>query len=283
MLDRKGITSFLLITFGVTYLIEGGLILSGFRVRGIPPLYGQFVIVGVMWVPAVATMITVRWITREGFGATHLRIGQIKPYLSTAVVIPACFIVIYSLTWGLGLAKPEWRLEQFRSLLATSGADMSALPPPALLLPLLFFSSLIIGPVFNGIFGFGEELGWRGYLLPKLMPLGKFKAYLMVGVVWGLWHAPLLAVGFNYPDHPILGILMMTGMTTALGIYINELSLRHRSSILAGWMHGAVNGQVYGVWRILFPGVNPLLGGFTGLVGIMVWLGVGWWEVHRGV
>jgi hypothetical protein len=41
------------------------------------------------------------------------------------------------------------------------------------------------------------------------MPLGKWKAYLIVGVIWGLWHAPLIAIGFNYPGMPVLGILMM--------------------------------------------------------------------------
>jgi hypothetical protein len=48
--------------------------------------------------------------------------------------------------------------------------------------------------------------------------------------------------------------------------------------ILAGWIHGAFNGQAYGAWRVLFPNVNPLLGGLTGLVGIVVGLAV----VHRG-
>jgi membrane protease YdiL (CAAX protease family) len=134
---------------------------------------------------------------------------------------------------------------------------------------------LFLGPTINGIFGFGEEFGWRGYLLPKLMPLGKLKAYTIVGIAWGLWHAPLIVVGFNYPGHPILGILAMIGVTTALGIYMNELTLRNNSCILAAWIHGAFNGQAYGIWRILFPNVNPLVGGFTGLVGIGVWLVAG--------
>lgn len=73
----------------------------------------------------------------------------------------------------------------------------------------------------------------------------------------------------------------MTAMTTARGLFINEMRLRHGSSVLAGWVHGAVNGQAYGVWRLLFPDVNPLLGGFTGLVGIAVWLAVGFWELRR--
>lgn len=159
--------------------------------------------------------------------------------------------------------------------MGAKGIDTSKLPDPRIVLPAIFFSSLALGPAINGIFGFGEEFGWRGYLLRKLMPLGKWRAYILVGVIWGFWHTPLILVGFNYPGYPILGVVAMMGMTTTFGIYINEMTLRHRSAILAGWIHGAFNGQFYGIWHILFPDVHPLLGGVTGLIGMMVWAALG--------
>jgi hypothetical protein len=79
MIERAGVISFLLITFGITYVIEGALILTGFRLTGLPPLYGQFAIVGVMWVPAVATVLTIKFITRESFAITNFRIGALRP------------------------------------------------------------------------------------------------------------------------------------------------------------------------------------------------------------
>jgi membrane protease YdiL (CAAX protease family) len=191
-------------------------------------------------------------------------------------------LVVYGLTWLLGLGQPDWQLADFYGGMISAGVPAGDMPSPGSFLPVLFVASLFIGPTLNGIFGFGEELGWRGYLLPKLMPLGKPKAYTILGVIWGLWHAPLVLVGFNYPGYPILGVLWMMGLMTALGIYLNELTLQNRSSILAGWAHGAFNGQAYGVWRILFPNVNPLLGGITGLVGIAVWAGIGMWHMWRG-
>ena len=127
------------------------------------------------------------------------------------------------------------------------------------------------------------EFGWRGYLLPKLMVLGKARAYTILGVIWGLWHAPLILAGFNYPGYPVLGVIWMCGLTTALGILINEMTLRYRSSILAGSIHGTFNGQVYGIWRILFPDTNVLWGGITGLVGMLVLLGVGLWVARRSL
>lgn len=282
MIDGKGIISFLIITFGITYAIEGTLILAGFRLTGVPPLYGQFIIAGVMWVPAVATVLTVKLITHEGFAITNFRIGALRSYLTSALVVPACFITTYTLTWLLGLGQPDWQLADFRAFLASTGAKTSTMPSSALFLPAVFLASVFLGPTINGIFGFGEEFGWRGYLLPKLIPLGKVKAYTILGVIWGLWHAPLIVVGFNYPGYAVLGIVGMVVMTTAIGIYINELTLQNRSSILAGWIHGAFNSQVYGIWRILFPNVNPLIGGFTGVIGVTVWLILGLWKVHRG-
>jgi len=51
--------------------------------------------------------------------------------------------------------------------------------------------------------------------------------------------------------------------------------------VLAGWMHGVLNSQGYGIWGLLFHNVNPLLGGATGLIGIIVWLALGIWTARR--
>jgi uncharacterized protein len=272
MPNRKGVISYLAITFGITYLVEGALILSGFRVTNLPAVVGQYVIAGAMWIPAAAALITMRFVTHEKMRSLNLRFGPSwKPYLAVALLIPLSFVITYLLTWLLGLGHPDWQLVSFFGTIAANGVDMSTAPSPALLLGALFALSFVAAPFFNSIFGLGEELGWRGYLLPRLMPLGKIKAYLLLGVIWGLWHAPLIAVGFNYPNSPILGILMMVLLTTAIGFTINELTLHYQSTILAGWIHGVFNSQSYGIWRaLLFANTNPILGGITGLVGIVV-------------
>jgi uncharacterized protein len=277
MKNRKGILSFLSITFGITYLAEGILILSGFRVTNIPAAYGQFIIAGVMWVPAVAALITIRFVTHEKLKTTGLSFGTSwKPYLATAVLVPLAFVVTYLITWLLGLGAPDWHLKSFYDLVAATGADMTKAPDPTQLLLGFALLSCFASPFVNSLFGLGEELGWRGFLLPRLMPLGKWKAYLLLGVIWGLWHAPLITIGFAYPGYPILGILFMIFLTTALSIFMNELTLHYKSAILAGWIHGVFNSQAYGIWRIvLFPNVQPILGGIMGAVGIIVILVIG--------
>jgi hypothetical protein len=272
MIDRKGIFSFLLITFGVTYLLEGLLILSGFRVTQTTAAVVQYVVMIAMWVPAAAALFTIRFITHEKVNSTGFRFGDSwKPYAATALIIPLSFLLVYLLTWALGLGQPDWQLTSFYSTIASTGVDMSTAPPPSLLLTALFLGSLFLSPFVNSILGLGEEWGWRGYLLPRLMPLGKWKAYLLLGVIWGLWHAPLILIGFNYPGHPVLGIFMMILFTTTIGIYINELTLHYKSAILAGWIHGVFNSQGYGIWRmLLFANTDPILGGITGVAGILV-------------
>jgi membrane protease YdiL (CAAX protease family) len=276
-MNRRGVLWFLGITFAVTYAIELALIAAGFRIEPgkVPLVVGQYVILLVMWVPAVATFITTRWVTREGMGGTMLRFGSWKPYVAMLVVVPLCFAVIYGLTWALGLAEPDWQLNGLYEMMRSYGTDMSAAPAPSLVLLALLVGSVTFGPIINSVIALGEEVGWRGYLLPKLVPLGMPAAHLVSGVIWGLWHAPIVLVGFNYPGRPLAGVVGMCCLTTAIGITLNVLTLRYRSSLLAAWIHGVFNAQAYGIWRVLFPTANPLIGGFTGLIGILVFLVLG--------
>jgi uncharacterized protein len=269
--DRRGVLWFLGLTFAVTYAVELAVIAAGFRIDSgrVPPMAIQYAVLLVMWVPAVATFATTRWVTREGMGGTMLRFGSWKPYVAMAVVVPLWFAAVYGLTWALGLAQPDWRLDGLFAIIRATGADMTGAPSPLLVLVALLATSVTAGPLLNSVFALGEEIGWRGYLLPKVAPLGLPAAHLITGVIWGLWHAPIVLVGFNYPGAPLAGLVAMCCLTTALGITLNVLTLRYKSTLLAAWIHGLFNSQAYGIWRLLFPGVNPLFGGFTGLIGIL--------------
>jgi membrane protease YdiL (CAAX protease family) len=272
-IQRNGIVFFLVMTFALTYGI-----LFGIQAIGVSPIlagFGQYLVAAVMWVPGLIGFITNKFIDKKTLSELMIKPKSWKPFLYAALIIPLSFILIYAITFFLGLGNPDWEFNGLQQKLAEHGAPELPIPDKTVAWIGLYVVTLIFAPVMNGLFGFGEELGWRGYLLPKLMVYGKVKAYILLAIIWGLWHLPLITAGFMYPGYPVLGMIFFIIMLGALGIYINELTLKHRSSLLAGWIHGLFNSQRLGVWAILFPDINPFLGGFSGIVGIIVWLALG--------
>ena len=132
----------------------------------------------------------------------------------------------------------------------------------------------------NMIFAFGEEFGWRGYLLPRLAPLGGVLAAIITGIVWGLWHAPIIVLnGYNYPGHPWLGVVMMVIFTVALSIIFAWLRFRSGSVWPSTLAHAAFNAQA-GFAIVFLSQADSLLRAPIGLIGLLptiafaIWLAV---------
>ena len=101
---------------------------------------------------------------------------------------------------------------------------------------------LVAGLTINAIFGFGEELGWRGLLFKELSYMSFWKSSAIIGFIWGVWHAPLILQGHNYPQHPLAGVFMMILWCILLSPIFNYIRLRSKSVIAAAIMHGTLNG-----------------------------------------
>lgn len=274
----KGILAFLGITFGITYAVEFTMMLAGVRFdeASTGMIAGQLVVMAMMWVPTLAALLTARFITREETDRFGLRLGAIRPYFVWMLLLPLIFALIYGLCWLLGLVQPDFTLSIFINMMVESGAELGEVPPSGLIVLALFVATTLTAPFLNGLIALGEEIGWRGYLLPRLMPLGKPLAYLISGVVWALWHLPLILMGFGYPGYPLAGIFAFIALVSALNVIENELYLRQNSTILAAWIHGVFNAQKLGIWGLIFVGANPLIGGYTGIVGIIImWIVAG--------
>lgn len=284
-IDKKAVLVFLVSTFASTWTVELGLILAGARFHPMPEPWAVPFVAVVMFFPAVSAWLTVKWVTHEPLRPTLLvRFGAWQVYVAVALLLPAGFVAIYGLTYLLGLGTLDWQLDGLLAMIRQANPaqaqrmqeQVTAVGGTKVLALLVFVGSLTSAPFVNAVAGLGEELGWRGFLLPKLMPLGKPRAYGLVGLLWGLWHAPLVAVGFGYGDtSPVLAIVVFVALLSAFSVSLNELTLRYQSAILAGWVHGVFNSQAYGVLPQLFVGVPPLLGGKTGLVAVVVWGALG--------
>ena len=128
---------------------------------------------------------------------------------------------------------------------------------------------LVAGVTVNALVGFGEELGWRGLLQRELGFLGFWRMSAAIGVIWGLWHTPLILRGLNYPQHPVVGVFMMTAWTTLLSPIFSYVRLKARSVVAAAILHGTLNGTL-GLAVVLIAGGNDLTVGATGLAGFIV-------------
>jgi membrane protease YdiL (CAAX protease family) len=275
----RGITLYLTLCFGLTWSIEITALALGVRFAVLTKAT-VILLALVMLIPAASAFTVRHWLTRKGFASAGLRFGAWKPYLFVLLGVPFVFFVIYALTCAFGLGVFTTDPASFFKTLPPLPPGKS-LPSATKLFALLGFISLIAGPFINLIATFGEEFGWTGYLLPSLLPLGRWRAVGIYGVIWGLWHAPVIAGGFNYPGHPIAGIIFMCVFTTAIGLIQCSLLLRYRSVLLTSFLHATINAHARGVWLLLVIGVTPLWGGLLGLVGILVIGSFGIWLLAR--
>ena len=130
------------------------------------------------------------------------------------------------------------------------------------------FSGLLAGITINALFAFGEEYGWRNYLVSALREVKFWKAALFIGVVWGIWHFPLILMGHNYPNEPRWGVLLMVVMCILLGIIELYFVLKTKSMIVAAVIHGTINALAGTVIYFTLGG-NDFLNGMPGLAGFI--------------
>ena len=239
---------FLLIAFGLSWLLALPLWLGDGLAD---PLFGV-VAVAMMFTPAVAAIVVVFVVERPQHKARALGLWPLKPagrfigYLALGLIVPVALILV-ALPLGalLGVYPADFvTFSAFQQMLDTqlAVAGVAELPIPIGILVGLQLINVLFGAFINLIPALGEELGWRGWLLPKLMPLGTVPALVLSGVVWGLWHSPLILLGYNYPAAPgWLGLTMMIGMCIIVGAVFGWLRLRSESVWPAALAHGAFN------------------------------------------
>ncbi|MDZ8186045.1 MAG: CPBP family intramembrane glutamic endopeptidase [Nostoc sp. ChiSLP02] len=154
--------------------------------------------------------------------------------------------------------SPE-KLQQVKTQIAT-------LPIPLIWISLI--QGLIAGVTINAIAAFGEELGWRGLLQKELNFLGFWKSSAIIGLIWGIWHAPIIIQGHNYPQHPLLGVLMMTIFTLLFSPIFSYIRQKSQSVIATSILHGTLNATA-GLSVLALKGGNDLTVGVTGLAGFI--------------
>lgn len=129
----------------------------------------------------------------------------------------------------------------------------------------------------------GEEFAWRGFLQGHVIGrLGQNAGLTCLGLFWSFWHLPALLSGYNYPEHPVLGALVLFPVTlVAMAFFYGWLTLRARSFWPAALAHGAANSIQIGVISNLKLTVPSLYLDLAGLVVSMLVGLLAWWALSR--
>ncbi len=270
-LDRKSLKTFLILAFSVSWV----LFLVPLAFRDADPQLHQIMITVffalAMWAPGIAAIIA----TKKADGSLAVlnikTLGSKRFYLWAWLLFPVLSVLTGAVTVLFRVAEFDPELSLVRDALAASLETVTL--DPMTIISLQVGAALLIAPLFNMIFAFGEELGWRGFLLPKLLPLGQWKAIILSNVIWGLWHAPAIVQGLNYPGYPVLGVLMMVVFTVLVGIILSWLYLNTRSPWAPALAHGSINAVASLSLMFLAPGFNSALGGT--LASVMGWIPLG--------
>lgn len=209
----------------------------------------SFLSVLLMFPPALSNILT-RIVTREGMTDSFLCLrlkGKIKYYIASLFLpILVAFLIgiicSFVFTDGFSLEAINREADGIKGYAGN----------------ILFMIGISAATAY---ITFGEEFGWRGYLYPKLEKLiGTPKAVLLGGIVWGIWHAPIIVMGHNfgtdYPGYPFVGILIMCIYCTAAGAVLMWLTKKTGSVYPAALTHAVINNCTGLVVALTAPGIT---------------------------
>ena len=273
-MNRKSLITFLFIAFGSAWI----LFCLPLAFKNNPETYTltmQIFFALAMWAPGLGAIIATRVVEKQPVIKT-LRLNTLgtRRYYLTAWFLPP---LITFATIGASILLRTGTFDPNFTFIRESMTNLPAqtsLPPVEILVLAQTAFALVLAPFINLLFAMGEELGWRGFLLPKLMPLGQWKAILLSGLIWGVWHAPTtLLYGYNFPQHPYLGVFVGLVGFTLLGTLLSWLALKTRSPWTPALGHGAFNAVAGLIFFFLQPGFDTALAGSP--IGLAGWIPIG--------
>ena len=237
--------------------------------------------------PLIAALLVEKRLVKQRLKFPNLRSKSMAIFLLAPVLAILAFTGLYFLT--VYLLGNVLQIPAFGHIATTAdeimrgAADLvgqqavneaGAPPPPIILILASIWGAIVAGWTINALFAMGEEYGWRGLLWEEFKEKGYFQANLIIGSIWGLWHAPLILQGYNYPDQPVLGIFLM--MIFAIGFSFVLSALREQTNSVwpAAAAHGMFNALAVLLLMFLMDG-NTALVGPLGVLGSFLFISIG--------
>lgn len=262
------------LTFGLTWLITSPLYLIE-DAATVQILYLPISLV-IMGIPGLIAWLLVRKDRPKGHRAAALGFNRPRPvprfigYLALAFIVPIG-IGLLSLPLAVGLGVYEADFANLSGLQQTfAEAGVTNIPVEVLLLG-QFVNVVIASWFINLLPALGEEIGWRGWLTPQLLPLGVIPTILITGLIWGLWHTPLMLLGHNYPHLPSwLAVMFMVIFCTLVGGVLAWLTIRTNSVWPAALGHSTINATA--ALPLLFSADSTYDPAHVGIAGTTGWV-----------
>lgn len=277
-LETKRLFIFFGLCFGVSWIIE---------IFGMIPMYqsgdldmvkeAAEMISQIMLAPALAALVT-RLFTREGLVKSGLQFNFFEQRFLFLFgwfgmsILAFLGAVIYFLVFQDNF---DPNMTNFVASYSESAANAGTQITPVEIvagaktdLLVKFFTAAVL----DFINSFGEEWGFRAFLLPKLFrKIGTIPAMIVTGFVSGLWYAPLVTIGYYYGEgnsgFPVVNIVAMCLFGTVTGIIYAFLTLRTGSIFPAVFAHSALNVMMGQAAQFTFDGGNFFIGpASTGIV-----------------
>ncbi|HSM25912.1 MAG TPA: type II CAAX endopeptidase family protein [Anaerolineaceae bacterium] len=201
--------------------------------------FGGNLVLLLMWVPGVSGIIT-QLIFERTLRGMGWKLGKAK-YLLIAYFLPVLYcLVVYGITWITGLGSvpnPEF-LKEVTSTYGITNTN------PAIVILIFSVVASVVGLFGSLVSATGEEIGWRGVLVPELAKVTSFsKVALISGIIWAVWHLPaILFADYNLPGIPKwYAGLMFTIMVLGISFAFAWLRLKSGSLWTAAILHASHN------------------------------------------
>jgi membrane protease YdiL (CAAX protease family) len=277
---------FLLLAFGLAWLVIAPLWLSG---QGLATQGAVLLMTAMMFTPALAARIT-EWVRPSGERFARVttlrpqrRFRRTLPYYVIAWLGPIVLTVAaFALAAAVGVFKVDLvGFSGFAEVLKsvsdeaaqTVPASQAAQAIPVETLVLIQMVTLLAGPLINLIPALGEELGWRGWLQPRLSErFGQWTGALLTGVIWGLWHAPVILLGYNYPGYPVaVALALMVVFCVLMSVLLGWITDASGTVWAAALAHAFINGAA-GFGGLIVAAGHPIDPAAAGTLGYTGWI-----------
>ena len=240
--SRLQVLTYLIIVFAFSSFFYFLILHSGSLGNG----RGLYVL-GLMWCPALAGMLTLR-LNGRGISDLGWKWGETK-YQVRSWYIPILYASIaYAIVWIFhfgAFGNPEY----YDSLTKTMHLGGSP------------WISIVMGIALTGTYGMirsvssalGEDIGWRGFLVPELSKTTSFTATSLIsGIVWSLWHYPILIYGdYNAGTPTWYGLTCFTVMVISISFVFAWMRLKSGSLWTGAILHGSHNLYIQGIFTPL--------------------------------